>query len=192
MAKIAEWEAEIRETVEGLASQINGGWSLALLEHETRRREDPENVPAINPQDPAWTEKLVPMARRMVDVWSAVVRAIQAEEEGDAAEYERAMRKLSAFIDGMNVKLNWSRGPRGYHLATQHSDDPERYPFAATAWALGFMEYVTVYSPIVHLGVCRQCMTVYLKPKHGQKMRYCSHACAQKAYRKRKKKAEGS
>ena len=191
MAKIASWEAEIRSTMESLARHVNRALNLALMEQNHLQQVDPENVPAIDLEDPDWPGKLAPRPKRMVQVWAAIIRAIRAEEEQDAEELEHAMRVLSEFIDGMPVELEWSRGPEGYRLVKRFEGDMERYPMTAATWMLGFADYLTRYSGIVHLGVCRQCDNVYLKPKHGQKMRYCSHACAQKAYRERKK-AKGS
>ena len=189
MAKMELWEKRIRESMEGLARQLNGAPSVAIIEHETAREDDPEHIPPLNFNDPKWRLKLAPKAKKLATVSDCITKAIAAEEEGDEARFDEAMRPIAEFTDGMLVQLEWSKGPRGYQLTREPKSPEEERPFVASVLVVWWAEYLMRYREIVHLGVCRQCGNVYLKPKHGQKQRYCSRACSQKAYRERKKES---
>ena len=101
-----------------------------------------------------------------------------------------AMNVLSGFAEGLKVKLEWISKATGYAFQRVQLPEDAEHPFLAAILMLGFGDYWEHYKEIVHLGICRQCEQVYLTPRHGQKQRYCSRACQQKAYRVRKAERE--
>lgn len=190
MAKIEPWEQRIREQAEELAMKLNNAFPYALMLHEDARARDPDHVPVVYPEDASSLSRLVGRARKLLNVGEAINTAIVADEEGDEDALKKAMQVLTEFTEGLAVKLAWVKRVDGYVLSREHMASEEDYPFLATVLMLGFADYWERYKDIVHLGVCRQCSTVYVKAKHGRKMRYCSRACQQKAYRKRRKEKE--
>ncbi|MFC2081572.1 hypothetical protein ACFLR0_00095 [Candidatus Bipolaricaulota bacterium] len=116
--------------------------------------------------------------------------AIHTEEDGDIKAFRRAVQPVSEFYNGCRVRLGVSWQGDEIRVNRDFLEEESEKPFVAFVLADRFFEYITRYKEIVHLGVCRLCGKVYLKPKHGQKSRYCSSSCKQKAYRQRKKESE--
>ena len=190
MAKITPWEKRIREEMEMLARQLTDALDYVAIIEVQARRAHTENVSPVDFKDPEQLRNLSPPARYAAAVGGSMVRAIRADEEGDKEVFAQHMQVISKFTQGMPVELSWGHDDAGYTLMRELKGTEERYPLVAATWVMLWSDYLERYHDIVHLGVCRQCSKVYLKPKHGQKMRYCSRACGQKAYRERKKKAE--
>ena len=191
MAKIEPWEQRLREWHEEFARQVNNAWPLVFLTHDTARAADPDNVPLLDTENDAkWMDKLVQPARQLLDVSSSIAGSIYAEEEGNIDAFKRAVQPVSDFFNGCRVKLSvsWSQGE--IQVNRDFLEDESEKSFVAFVLADWFFEHITRYKDTVHLGVCRLCPKVYVKPKHGQKSRYCSASCKHKAYRKRKKEAE--
>jgi len=191
MAKIEPWEQRVRDEMGKFAYQVNIAFEIALHIHNMRKRDDPDSVPELDFKDAKkLVGQLVPPARMLLDIQFAIRTAIRAQEDGDQKAFIEATRPISEFVDGMKVGLQsyWVRDE--IRLSHDHISDEDERPFNAAVLVDWFFEYQMRYKDLVHLGVCRQCNKVHLKPKHGQKMRYCSAACRQKAYRKRKKETE--
>jgi hypothetical protein len=171
------------------ANQLNGAPGLVHDWHESARAKDPENVPAVNPEDPNFIGKLAHTARQLLLVSSSAKAAIQCEEDEDLTRRQKAMKGIADFANGMLVRTQWEPSTDGrYHLKKLLESPEETHPLVVAYLVFTLDDYLNQYRDIVHLGVCRVCGTVYLKPKHGQKMRYCSNSCRQKAYRKRQEK----
>ena len=191
MAKIEPWEQRIRDDMEKFAHQLNIAFSMAIHTHYMYKEKDPGNVPDLDFNHPEkFLDQLVPPARKLVEIQSAIRTAIRAQEDGDQKAFIKATKPISEFVDGMTVRLQSSWSGDEIRLSYEHISDEAQRPFLAFAPIEWFFDYQMRYKDVVHLGVCRQCNTVHLKPKHGQKMRYCSAACRQKAYRERKKETE--
>ncbi len=191
MAKIEPWEQKIRDFMEGFATQVNNLFDFGVFLQSREHENDPEQVPDVDPyNDPKWISKLVTPAKEHVTVWGSIVGSIYQHEEGNSEAFQTAIKPVSDFYSGSKVRLEvvWEDGQ--VRLSRQYlGENPQL--FTAFAPADQFFDYVTRYSDIVHLGVCRLCQQLYVKPKHGQKMRYCSASCRQKAYRQRKKESDG-
>jgi len=187
MAELTPWEKKARELAEVLAKQADQALSYAMMVHTSASEEEREKLGPLRLDEPKFWRNLVPAARKHIEVASAVGRAIRADEDGDENGLRDAMKDLGAFVEGMTVRLSWKPDAGEYRLFQEFTSDLEEYPFITAGLALSFAEYWERYRDTVHLGVCRQCSSVYVKPKHGRKTRYCSGACRQKAYRARQK-----
>lgn len=187
MAKLEPWEKRLRAEFRNYVGEVNTCRWLFRYVHETARGKDP-SIPDADPdRDPKSAVKLTKFAKQIWDMWTSITDSIRAEEDGDAVAFKEAASPLVDFIDGVKMKL--AVGWKGDQLTTSRLMDEapeEKHPHAAKV-ADGFIKYEIDHKEVIHLGVCRQCGNVYLKPKHGQKMRYCSGVCRQKAYRERKK-----
>ena len=190
MAKIEPWEQRIRGEMERFVHQLGIAIDMAVHTHYMHQRSDPDNIPELDFRDPSWVGKLVQPARKIIDIQYAIREAIRVEEDGDQDAFGKATKPISEFVDGMMVRLQsvWSGGE--IRLSHEHTSDEKERPFVAFVLVEWFFDYEMRYKDVVHLGVCRQCRKAYVKPKHGQKTRYCSPACRQKAYRERKKETE--
>jgi hypothetical protein len=191
VAKIEPWEQRLRMSLEQFAYQVNDTWPVMMLTHYNAPGVDPDDIPTLDfENDDNWMDKLVKPARQLFDVWKSIVGCIHAEEERDTDAFNRAVQPLSDFFDGCRVEMSvvWDQGE--IRVNRDFLEDESEKSFVAFALADRFLEYVTRQKDIVHLGVCGLCRQVYVKPKHGQKARYCSAACKQKAFRKRRKEAE--
>ena len=188
LARIEAWEQRIRDQTESLARQLNDAPGYSLLTHHTAHSDKPDAIPPANPDAPNWWKRLVPVARKHFEVFRAITAALIADEDEDEAAIDEAMSQLADFIEGLRVGVEWTKNLGEYRVAMQFgADTEERHPFATTSMVLAFFDYWSRHREIVHLGVCRQCGTVYLKAKHGRKTRYCSSACRQRAFRERHK-----
>ena len=187
MAKIEPWEHKIRQQAKEFARRLNYAPTLAHMTHEQARVKGGDRIPVVYPDEPDWTSKLVGCARKIADVAAAITMAIEADEGENDEVLGDAMKVLADFTEGLSVTLRWVRKFEDYALSREQTAEEEDHPLIATGMMLGFADYWQRDKDIVHLGVCRQCLNVYVKPKHGRKMRYCSRACQQKAYRKRRK-----
>ena len=191
MAKIEPWEQRMRDEMEKFSHQLNIAFSVAIRTHYEHKRDDPDNVPDLDFSHPEkFLDQLVPPARKLVEIQSAIRTAIRAQEDGDHKAFSKAAKPISEFVDGMTVRLQSYWSGDEIRLSHEHISDEAKRPFLAFGLVEWFFDYQMRYKDVVHLGVCRQCNMVHLKPKHGQKMRYCSAACRQKAYRERKKETE--
>jgi len=188
MAKLSEWEKKGREHAQMLADQLNGAPGYAALTHKTEREKDPDGIKPVIVGEPQWWKNLAPRARKHVDAAKSVIAALMADEAEDSAALRKAMNDFSGAVDGLKVMLTWEPSAGEYRLNRAiPGDQEEKYPFPTTVMALGFTTYWERYRGTVQMGVCHQCGTVYVKPKHGRKTRYCSDACRQKAFRERHK-----
>lgn len=185
MAKIEPWEERIRNEMTEFANQLNYGFGLALAWHESARAQDPDHVPAVNREDPRWIDKLTLPARHLFLVSQSAKVVIQSVEDDDLEQRHKGMKYIVGFSDGALVKMRWVFSDGQYHFDKFLETPEETHPFVVASLVFELDKYLNRYRDIVHLGICRVCKTAYLKPKHGQKMRYCSPACRQKAYRKR-------
>jgi len=187
MPKLTDWERKVREDLEGFARQVNSAPSMAVMAQMMAHERDPEHVPEVDPGLPGWQERLTPKARKILDVGEAIRAVIRAEEEEDLEALHRAMRPITDISDGLTVKMRWVYGKYGYVFSREvDPNEEERYPFLAMVPVDNLDTYLNRYNKIARLGVCHFCGKVYVKPKHGQKTRYCSDSCKLKAYRKRK------
>jgi hypothetical protein len=185
MAKIEPWEERIRDEMAEFANQLNNAPQLAMLTHDSARAQDPDHVPEIDWEAPGVIEKLVQPARQLLLVSQSAKLVIQSVEDDDLALRHKGMKYIVEFSDGMVVRMSWVFSDGQYHMDKVLESPEETHPLVVASLVFGLDNYLNRYRDIVHLGVCRVCRTAYLKPKHGQKMRYCSPACRQKAYRKR-------
>jgi len=167
MAYISPWEEKAREHAEELARQVNGAVDYALLVHAKAPEEDRENLAPLRLDESNWWRSLVPAARKHIEVAHAITRAIRADEDEDEKMLSEAMKGLSGFIRGMSVRLSWIRSIEDYRLSQEIMGEEEDHPFVTAALALGFAEYWQQHRDLIHLGVCRQCFRVYVKPKHA-------------------------
>jgi len=191
MAKIEPWEQRIRDEMEKFAYQLNIAFSVAIHTHYGRKLDDPDNVPELDFNDTKkFIDQLVPRARKLLEIQSAIRTAIRAQEDGDQKAFSKATKPISVFVDGMTVRLQSYWSADEIRLSHEHISDEDERPFIAAVLVDWFFDYQMRYKDFVHLGACRQCNKVHVKPKHGQKTRYCSAACRQKAYRERKKESE--
>jgi len=187
MARIEAWEARIRGDMAKFVHRLNLAPGLAMRWHESEREKDPEHVAEVDPNAPGALAKLTEPARRLLLVSQAAKLAIAAEEEEpvDFDHLHKVMHPIVDFTDNMMVKMRWSFSEGQYHFDKVLESPEETHPLLVASLTLALDDYFNRNRDLVHLGVCRVCKTAYLKPKHGQKMRYCSPACRQKAYRKR-------
>jgi hypothetical protein len=191
MAKIEPWEERIRKDMEEFAYQLNIAYALALMWQDMAAQDDLEHVESVDLQTPGFVGKLIKPARDLFIVSQMIKQVIELdEEEQDNPEHRRkVMQPIIDFTNGMQVSLDWTVSQGRYRLNRVLAADDDDHPLQTTYLVFCLDEYLNRYKDLVHLGNCRLCHTIYLKPKHGQKMRYCSAACRQKAYRQRK--AEG-
>ncbi len=192
MAKIEPWEQRIRENMQKFADQANSMYEWIFMTHYSTPVQPGEEIPDIDEaNDPNWPQKLLKFARELYDIRSSILGTLIADEDGDEQAFREAVQVSADFVDGTQVRLSirW-RGDQIYRTRDLKAETPFRClpAFVSADWLL---DYLTQYKDAVHLGVCRTCSKVYVKPKHGQKMRYCSSSCRQKAYRQRKKEADG-
>jgi len=190
MAKIDAWEGKVRAHMNRFARDVNRALGYAIHLHNASHRYDPERVSLLGFDDVKWPEKLAKPAKKIARVSVAIKRAIRAEEDGDQQAFDNAMQPIIELTNRIHVWLEWTRSEGKYQLQRNHEGPEEEYPFYASLLVLDFDDYLRQYNEFLHLGICRQCAKLYLKPKHGAKSRYCSRACGQKAYRERKKEAE--
>jgi len=192
MAKIEPWEQRIRENMQKFADQANGMSNLILVTHYEAPKQPGEEIPEIDKvNDPEWFDKLRTLARELFAIQCSIISSIGAEEDGDKETFRKAVKGSADFVDGTQVELSISwRGDEIHRTRVLQPESTEK-GFVAFVMADWLLEYLTRYKDAVHLGVCRTCSKVYVKPKHGQKMRYCSASCRQKAYRQRKKESDG-
>jgi len=190
MNKIDAWESKVRAHMNQFARQVNDALGFAIHHHNASYTQDPKHVSLLAFDDPKWPEKLTKPAKKIARVSIAIKQAIRAEEEGDQQAFDNAMQPIIEFTNGMHVRLEWTRSEGKYQLQRNHEGPEEEYPFYASLLVLDLADYLVQYNEFLHLGICRHCAKLYLKPKHGAKSRYCSRACGQKAYRERKKEAE--
>jgi len=192
VAKIEAWEERIRSDMMLFSDQLNGALAYARIVHESQRSKDPDSVQALDPEDPKWSEKLVPVAHTHALVSTVIKIIIKAMEDEDQDLIHRAMQKISEFTEGIQVSLQWNLSDGIYRLTRLYDprNEPEK-PFVTASVVFSLADYMGRYKDILELGVCRVCDNVYLKPKHGRKQRYCSRSCQQKAYRERLKEREG-
>ena len=194
MAKLQPAEERIRKDLESFVDNLNRVPSIALSTHWMERFQGRRDLPVIDPEnDPKWREKLVEPARKHFKVWEAIVAAIKAEEAEDEKALEEAVEPLRRMIDGTAVTLHteWQEGQlRLIRRIDPDQEGIEEKPFPAFVLADRYLEYLERHRELAHLGVCRQCGEAYLKPKHGRKTRYCSPACRQKAFRRRRAESE--
>ncbi len=191
MAKIEAWEQRIRDDIEMFANQANSLFDLIFITHYETPAEDGEEIPNVDvANDPKWPEKLRPMVRDLYDIYLSILRSVVADEDGESEAWREYIQIAADFVDGTEVKLRAVWHGEELRRSTELHHETFTKNFVAFTLADWLLDYFTRYKDLVHLGVCRVCHKVYLKPKHGQKMRYCSPAHRQKAYRKRKKEAD--
>lgn len=191
MAKIEAWEQRIRDDMELFANQLNIARDYALTVHAAEREEDPDHLSHVAANDPTLFERLVKPARTHLLISETIKMVIEAREDEDSELLHQAMKAITLFTQGMTVSLEWTYAENGYRMSRVFPQEgDEKHPFVTAALVFRLDDYLARYHGMVHLGVCRYCGTVYLKPKHGRKQRYCSRACQQKAYRVRKAERE--
>lgn len=192
MAKIEPWEQRMRENMQMFADQANGMFDMIFLTHYQTPTQPGEEIPEIDAaNDPKWPQKLRELARELYEILSSILRTIKAEEDGDKETFREAAQLSVDFVDGTQVELSISWREDQIQRTRVLKPETTAKSFHAFVMADWLLDYLTRYKDAVHLGVCRNCTKVYVKPKHGQKMRYCSASCRQKAYRQRKKKSDG-
>jgi len=191
VAKIEGWEQRIRDDMERFAYQLNIAPGIALEMHAAAREEDPENIPEVSPEDSRVFDKLVKPARQHLLISEMVKAVIAAEEEEDTAAVKKAMRPVMEFTEGMTLRPRWVISDNRFRMSRELDAEDDEHPLVAASLVLWLDDYLNRHHGVVHLGVCRSCGAVYLKPKHGRKQRYCSRACQQRAYRERKAEREG-
>ena len=187
MAQVSAWEKRMRDAAGRLAKSVNQSSSFAMLTHETTRLGDPENVPEVVEEGVGWWKSLSEPARTHMEVAHAIAAAVIADEEENEEGLREAMQVFSRFISDLSVSLNWRHDGHDYSLHKSHDVNDAKHPLITTMMALTFANYWEQARGTIHLGLCRQCGNLYVKPKHGRKTRYCSGACRQKAYRARQK-----
>jgi len=192
MAKIEAWEQRIRDEMQSFAYQANGMFDMIFLTHYEPPPEEGEDVPELDvADDPNWPDKLRPSARELYDIFLSILRSIIADEDGNTEAWRKYVQISTSYLEGVQVELStvW----HGDTMKRQNVVKPDTFKknFQAYVMADWLLNYFTRYKDLVHLGVCRECQKVYLKPKHGQKMRYCTPAHRQAAYRRRKKESDG-
>ena len=191
MAKIEPWEQRIRDDMQTYADQANLMYDMVFVNHYDTPTQEGEEITEIDvANDPNWPDKLRSSAREVYDILLSILRTIVAEEDGDAESWREYVQIAADFLEGVQVELStvW----HGDTMRRQSVVKPETFKknFQAYVMANWLLDYFTRYKDLVHLGVCRECSKVYVKPKHGQKMRYCSAAHRQAAYRRRKKESD--
>jgi hypothetical protein len=193
MAKIEPWEQRVRDEMETFVFHLNNADGAALGMHDMAQQADPENVPDVSTSDPKWRSKLIPLARKHLEVASAVKDVIfTLEEEAPGEELHEAMRPIIRFTFGLEVALEWSVLHYQYRLMRDLKEGSEKtHPLETTGLVFALDSYMDRYFDLVHLGICRHCGIAYVKPKHGRKQRYCSRSCQQKAYLARKAERDG-
>lgn len=191
MAKIEPWEQRVRDGMAQFAKDLNRAFGLALAMQDIAHNKDPEHVPSVDLGNAKTFTRLVEPARIHLVVSEAIKKVIAAQEDEDAESIHKAMKPVVEFTEGIKVELQWIYGPEGYRINRNYEpEDDAKQPFVTAVLVFALGEYLSRYQDLVHLGVCRQCGTAYLKPKHGRKQRYCSRACQQKAYRVRRAEKE--
>jgi hypothetical protein len=189
----------VRQELRSLARQVNNIVWVTVASHEMQHEIYPERSAALDLDDPTWPEKLTSSEKRAIRIAISIRKAIRAEEEGNEEVREDALKLVQEYV--VEKPLWMSLEYRDATAAVVYSEyDPnipgvpemdENRPFHVSVMVLSFVKYLEWYKEFLgqHLGVCRQCDKVYLKPIHGADSMYCSGACAQKAYRERKKAA---
>ncbi len=192
MAKIESWEERIRGDMAEFAKQTNIAYSVAFAMHADALARDPEHVKVLNFDSPAFIDQMIKPAHDLFVVAEMARRVIELEEEeqDDLERRHKLMKPIVEFTDGMSVSLEWEFSQGEYKLGRVLAGSDEDHPLVTAYLVFCLDDYLNRYRGLVHLGSCRSCRRVYLKPKHGQKMRYCSPACRQRAYRKRREDGE--
>ena len=193
MAKIEPWEQRIREDMQKFADQANRMSETVLMTHYGTPALPGEEIPEIDKvNDPEWPQKLRKFAHELFAIQCSIISGIGADEDGDKETFRKAVQVSADFVDGTEVELSISwRGDEIHRTRVLKPPGSISRCFPAFVMADWLLEYLTRYKDAVHLGVCQTCSKVYVKPKHGQKMRYCSASCRQRAYRQRKKESDG-
>ena len=200
MAKDTEWKKKVRKEMRQLATLVNDTIWVTVAGHDLLQPQYPAQYRKLDHKDPNLFDKLTDDEKKTIRISLAIKDVVRAEEKGDEQARQEALKPIQEYLQGRPVWLVLS-AESGHDFLTFAEQDPAKpeiveefkgRPFYASVMVFSFGKYLEWYKEYLgqHLGVCRQCNKVYLKPKHGADSRYCSGACSQKAYRERKTKTE--
>jgi len=189
MKKLAQWERKKRQQAAAFAEQVNGAEDCVFLGHGALVQMDPDRVSPLSAGDPHWREKLDPAGKSYLKLAEAMKAFLRADEKGDQEARDKAMEPFGRFFHGRKMAVYVATDGHGHYWRSPRPLEPAGDLAYPHAFVDDFFEYLEHWSDFLNLGVCHQCGKAYLKPKHGAKMRYCSRACGQKAYRERERRA---
>jgi len=178
--------SEARKRLEAFADRLNKAPVYAGFIQQVAHRREPDRYPdaALAPGVPK--ERIDPGARDILLVSDVIRDLIKGLDRGDEAVLQRAVTKAQEYLADV-VLVPQLRLEQG-ELQVVYRDETKGREFFATSLLLDFLDYLQNYSDEIKLGICQHCGKAFVKPKHGAQAIYCSRACAQKAYRARRKK----
>ena len=200
MAKDSEWKKRVRKDMRQIAALVNDTIWATVAGHNLLQPQYPANYRKLDLKDPSLFDKLTDDEKKTIRMSVAIKDVVRAEEKGDEKARQEALKPIQEYLKDRPVWLVLS-AESGHDFLTFAEQDPAKpeiveefkgRPYYVSVMVLSFAKYLEWYKEYLgqHLGVCRQCDKVYLKPKYGADSRYCSRACTQKAYRERKMEAE--
>ena len=179
-------ETGARKRLEAFADRLNQAPVYATFLQQLAHRREPDRYPdpALAPGVP--DEKLDPGVRDVLLVTDLIRDLIKGLDRRDGAVLHRAVTRAQEYLENV-VLVPQLRLEQG-ELTVVYRDETEGREFFATSLLLDFLDYLQNYADEIKLGICKHCGKAFVKPKHGAQAIYCSRACAQKAYRARRKK----
>ena len=181
--------SEARKRLGAFADRLNQAPVYATFLQQVAHRREPDRYPdpTLAPDVPKG--KLDPGARDVLLVTDIIRDLIAGLDRGDETVLKRAVTKAQEYLESVVLvpQLRLERGK----LKVAYRDETKGREFFATSLLLDFLDYLQNYADEVKLGICKHCGKAFVKPKHGAQAIYCSRACAQKAYRARRKKKGG-
>ena len=200
MGKDTEWKKRVRKEMRQIATLVNDTIWVMVAGHDLLQPQYPANYRKLELKDPSLCDKLTDDEKKTIRLSVAIKDVVRAEEQGDEKARQQALKPIHEYLKDQPVWLVLSTRD-GHDSLTFTEQDPIKpeivkefkgRPLYASVMVFSFVKYLEWYKEFLgqHLGVCRQCDKVYLKPKYGADSRYCSRACTQKAYREWKTEAE--
>ena len=181
--------SEARKRLGAFADRLNQAPVYATFLQQVAHRREPDRYPDPTLALDVPKGKLDPGARDVLLVTDIIRDLIAGLDRGDETVLKRAVTKAQEYLESVVLvpQLRLERGK----LKVAYRDETKGKEFFATSLLLDFLDYLQNYADEVKLGICKHCGKAFVKPKHGAQAIYCSRACAQKAYRARRKKKGG-
>ena len=169
----------------GVKDGLNKAQVYAGFIQQVAHRREPDRYPdpAVAPGVPE--ERLDPGARDILLVTDIIRDLIAGLDRRDETVLQRAVTRAQEYLEDV-VLVPQLRLKRG-ELTVVYKDETKGREFFATSLLLDFLDYLQNHADEIKLGICQHCGKAFVKPKHGAQAIYCSRACAQKAYRARRK-----
>ena len=179
-------EQAVRERIQAFVERLNQAPLQALLLQQLAHTREPERYADPIQEKIIPEKKRHPGARDLALVTTVIRNLIVALDRGNEEAVRKAAKEAQEYLEDVVVKPRLS--VENGKLKVVYEDRTVGREFFATALLLEFLDYLQNHADEIKLGICQHCGKAFVKPKHGAQAIYCSRACAQKAYRARRKK----